>query len=265
MHNALSSLDRVTLLGCTRSGGVIPWQKLVASWSLVEQLRYIELVGESDISQARSALASLWLKNTDLLPNGAGEWCLWVDDDMVLSLEDLFAFVDRAMQSEHDLVSGVYVGKHVMSRTFTCRFAEDRVGWGNVGGFHKIIGCGFGCVMVRRRVFERMKDTLPLVYYPQVNAMGRPYFLGMVWPAEADPAGPAIHLGEDYAFCQRARMQGASLVADTRLRLWHRGAYDYGIEDADTKVERVDALDIHAGKASTILGSAQEAAKAVKW
>lgn len=264
MHNA-PPFDRVTLLGCTRTGGVLPWQKLVAKWACSLGRRYIELSGESDIAQARSALASLWLQKTHGRPDGAGDWSLWIDDDMVIDFDELDGFIETALQFEFDLVSGVYVGKHVMSRTITCRFDAERVTWGKSGGYYSILGCGFGCVLVHRRVFERIAKTLPLVYYAQTACLGRPYFMGMVWPSEADPTGPGLHLGEDFAFCQRARVLGARMVADTRLRLWHRGAYDYGIEDADTAVERVGVLDIHAGKASTILGSAQEAAKAVKW
>jgi len=62
-----------------------------------------------------------------------------------------------------------------------------------------------------------------------------PYFLPMVL---ADPGG-YWYLGEDYAFCERARQAGHKIVIDTTLRIGHIGSYTYGWEDAGQAVPRV--------------------------
>ena len=46
------------------------------------------------------------------------------------------------------------------------------------------------------------------------------------------------YLGEDFAFCERARLAGYRIFADTSIRLWHHGAYGYSWEDAGSEVRR---------------------------
>lgn len=62
-----------------------------------------------------------------------------------------------------------------------------------------------------------------------------PYFLPMV--VEED--GVAWYLGEDYAFCERARRCGYRIVADTTVRLQHIGMYGYSWEDIGSGTARV--------------------------
>ena len=45
------------------------------------------------------------------------------------------------------------------------------------------------------------------------------------------------YLGEDYAFCERARLAGHRVFVDTAIRLFHLGTYAYGWEDAGRDVE----------------------------
>jgi hypothetical protein len=52
-----------------------------------------------------------------------------------------------------------------------------------------------------------------------------PYFLPMVIP-EGDEF---LYLGEDYAFCERARRCGYRIFADTTIRLQHIGPYGYSL------------------------------------
>jgi hypothetical protein len=53
------------------------------------------------------------------------------------------------------------------------------------------------------------------------------------------------YLGEDYAFCERARQAGIPIIVDTRIRLFHLGDYPFGWEEiAGRKTERVAGLTI---------------------
>ena len=55
-------------------------------------------------------------------------------------------------------------------------------------------------------------------------------------------------ISEDYAFCERARQAGFSVMADTRIRLWHVGMYRYSWEDAGSTKERFADYTFHLPK-----------------
>jgi len=46
------------------------------------------------------------------------------------------------------------------------------------------------------------------------------------------------YLADDFAFCERARLCGFKIMADTTVRLLHIGSYAYGWEDAGRKISR---------------------------
>ena len=54
-----------------------------------------------------------------------------------------------------------------------------------------------------------------------------PYFQPMVVREE----GQDVYLGEDYAFCHRAREAGIRVMADPGIRLTHYGMYGWTLED----------------------------------
>jgi predicted O-methyltransferase YrrM len=69
-----------------------------------------------------------------------------------------------------------------------------------------------------------------------------PYFAPLV---AADGRGDPWYLGEDFAFCERARQAGFPVQADTSIRLWHVGSYRYGWEDAGRDVPRFADYTFH--------------------
>jgi hypothetical protein len=230
----------------SRNGGVREWRKTVDTVRHVWGVRTFELTGESDIAQARSALASRWLSETTT--GVGGEWSLWLDDDIVVAHGDLSDFIYRSIDSSRDIVAGLYAGKSPASGLVTSRFLSSPVHVGKIGGLVDIAACGFGCVLVRRTAFERVAQSMPLVRYSRSewgDVYGRPYFLGMVVRDQEDPDGPGIHLGEDFAFCYRARAAGCRIAADTQLRVGHQGEYIYYLEDVNWTVKREESLSLH--------------------
>lgn len=238
--------DKVSVCCVTRDGGVREWRQVINALHFTARLKTFWLEGESDISQARSALASRWLSET--LGRSGGEWSLWLDDDIVVDYCRLLEFVDRAVASRWDMVAGVYAGKRKDSGLVATRFMSSPVLVGDKGGFVSIAACGFGCVLVRRTVFERVAKMLPCVRYHRRewgDVLGRPYFAGCVVRDQEDVDGPMIHLGEDFSFCHRARSQGCDLAADTRLRVGHRGSYVYHVEDVQCEVATRSTVVLH--------------------
>lgn len=232
--------EAFTLITLTRGDGCSAWRQLTAEWNWGRRWPYFELEGLSDVSQARSAAASFWLQNHDT------PWCVWLDDDMVVPLAGLELFLQSALdhQQKADLVCAAYTIKRPNSGTMALLFRDDNVALGLGGGLVPVIGCGFGCVAVKREVFERVALNLPRVRYDQAGCVGWPFFLGMVTESPGDPDGAKRHCGEDFAFCYRANAAGCRLFCDTRLRIGHRGAYTYHWEDAGAEVEHVDRIDL---------------------
>ncbi len=51
--------------------------------------------------------------------------------------------------------------------------------------------------------------------------------------------------GEDYAFCERARTAGITVLADTSIRLWHVGNHPFAWEDAGTRRDLYRTYHFH--------------------
>jgi hypothetical protein len=191
-----------------------------------EALRHLErhgyavwrVRGYSAIDAARNQMAS------DALTAGFQE-LMWVDSDIAFHPDD----VERLRSHNLPFTCGLYPKKG--PRQFACEFLPhtSAVQLGKRGGLVEVRYCGFGFAHVRRVVFETVRDKLGLPTCNQrFGSLLVPFFQPMVVP---EPRG-FWSLSEDYAFCERARQAGFTVVADTRIRLWHVGTYRYGWEDA---------------------------------
>lgn len=69
------------------------------------------------------------------------------------------------------------------------------------------------------------------------------------------------YYGEDVSFCVRSHLAGVGVNLDTRVRVYHKGSYCYGIEDVSMEVpfcESLVVLDTEHPKASQALFSKDE-------
>ncbi len=172
---------------------------------------------------------------TAALAEGLDE-LMWIDSDISFLATD----VERLRSHDLPLVAGLYPKKGVQD--FAAHLlpgtAELRVG--EAGGLHDVRGVGAGFLLTRRAVFDDIRRVFSL---PTCNTrFGQPtvpYFLPMVVVDDQGPPGSYWYLGEDYAFCERARLAGHRVVVDTTIRLGHVGKYTYGWEDAGESVTRV--------------------------
>ncbi|HEY7310777.1 MAG TPA: hypothetical protein VH643_15545 [Gemmataceae bacterium] len=192
--------------------------------------------GYAAIDAARNQMA------TDALAQGFDE-LLWIDSDVVFDPDD----VDNLRRHDLPLVCGLYAKKS--RRELAAAFLPQtrQLTFGANGGLHEILYCGFGFVLTRRSLYETMQRQLHL---PVCNRRFRaplvPYFAPLV-VGEGDEAW---YLGEDYAFCERARQCGFRIVADTTIRLWHVGAYRFSWEDAGRDVQRFLDYTFHLNDAT---------------
>jgi hypothetical protein len=180
------------------------------------------------IDRTRSEMA------TAVLDEGFDE-VMWIDSDIVFEADD----VARLRSHELPIAAGVYAkrGTGGLALHLEADCHELRVGEG--GGLTTIRYVGFGFVLIRRQVFADVATTFAL---PSCNTKFgspvTPYFLPMVIE-DAQAAGGYWYLGEDYAFCERARRAGHAVVVDSTIRLGHVGSYVYGFEDAAQTIPRV--------------------------
>ncbi len=189
------------------------------------------VAGFSAIDFGRCVMASAALR--------AGfEELMWIDSDVAFQAAD----VDRLRAYGLPIVCGLYAKKG--RREFACDFLPGTgpVVFGQGGGLLEVKYVGFGFTLVRRGVFERMRQQLGL---PECNqrfgSTIYPWFLPLV----ADDGPGKWYLAEDYAFCERARQCGFRIMADTTIRLYHVGGYGYGWEDAGSDKERFASYTFH--------------------
>lgn len=189
--------------------------------------------GYAQVDVARNQLA------TDALAAGFDE-LMWVDSDVEFDP----AAVARLRGHGRPFVCGVYPKKG--PREFACALLPNtrELRFGPAGGLVELLYCGFGFALTRRPVFDAVRERFQLpVCNQRYNRPLVPYFQPMT---VADGAGH-WYLGEDYAFCERARRCGFPVFADTTVRLWHLGQYRYGWEDAGTGTPRHADYTVRAG------------------
>lgn len=187
--------------------------------------------GYSAIDAARNQMA------TDALAQGFDE-LFWIDSDVVFHPDD----IDRLRGHGLPFVCGLYPKKS--RREFAATFlpGTENIRFGRHGGLTEVRFCGFGFVYTRHEVYEVVREKMRLpVCNQRFGSLLVPYFAPLV----IGDADGYWYLGEDYAFCERARQSGFKIIADTSIRLWHVGSYRFGWEDAGSDKERFADYTFH--------------------
>jgi hypothetical protein len=187
--------------------------------------------GYAAIDQARSQMAS------DALADGFDE-LMWIDSDIGFDPDA----VDRLRSHGLPIVSGIYPKKGKAMLASNLLPGTEKVTFGEGGGLLEIGYAATGFLLTRRHVYA---DVARHAGLPSCNArFGRPmvpYFLPMLVP---DGDGH-WYLGEDFAFSERARRAGHTIMADTTIRLLHIGRYGYSWEEAGGTPNRFARFDFH--------------------
>ena len=187
--------------------------------------------GYAAIDVARSHIA------TRALREGFDE-LMWIDADIAFDP----AMIDRLRSHNLDLAAGLYAKKGTQSLACHLLPGDDCLTLGQQGGLVELLYVGCGFLYTRRPLYDAIQRAaeLPLCNDRQGDGLV-PYFQPLIVP---DPAGP-LYLGEDYAFCERARRAGHTIVADTTIRLYHLGMYPYAWEDAGAPQTRYATYEFH--------------------
>ena len=161
------------------------------------------LVSGSLVYDSRDTIADFAIKN-------GYDYILYADSDMVFGAEDL----KKLIAHDVDIVSGLYVTrdgsnknvaykKIITRRRFPYRKPELIHDTG-ISGYGEISAVGFGFCLIRTEVVKHMAKRYKSLFEPK-------------WG-----------VGEDIAFCIRAKKCGYKIFIDRDVKLGHVGQTVYG-------------------------------------
>jgi hypothetical protein len=206
------------------------------------------LSGDALITRARNSIV------TQFLDNASATHLMFIDADIGFDAEAVF----RMLDFDQDLVGGIYPAKNVdwdkvqanadkkhpnlraASMNYVVGF-ENRQQIASVGTFAKARYLGNGFMLIKRRVFELMKEKYPHLRYEKINASpdvqrGSPNRYAF-FECVIDDEG--FYLPEDYTFCKRWTDIGGEMWADTSSKLTHLGPYAF-VGDTSVMFDKAD-------------------------
>ncbi len=207
----------------------IPWlQKLV--------------VGDALISRSRSAACTHFLEDELQLP-----YMLFIDDDITFTPQDVGTILTH-LKNGYDIIGGIYAvrgASQLSSYGYNGRLDVD-------GKIHEIEYLSTGFMGISRRALEKIKAELKL---PELNkndwSRNFPFFecgrclntdefaktLGDMFKTPPSDKflkrwlkfsgfrvrekGDSIYISEDWDFCDKARLCGIKIYADTSVQVGH--------------------------------------------
>lgn len=180
------------------------------------------VAGDALISRSRSIIASSFLRSdADVL--------LSIDSDIWFRPQDALKLAGQA--EEYGIIAALYMTRNL--NTQPALMLPDEPVLFHAGATPveaQYVSTGF--VAVHRRVFQTVKDALPLCHQQWtdngVDTSFWPFYMPYVieWPGDVN-----MYLSEDWAFCQRAKDAGFKCWVDPSIRLGHMGQTMYTMED----------------------------------
>jgi hypothetical protein len=197
---------------------------------------HAHVVNESLITRARNKLVCLFLEtNCDYL--------MFIDADISFTGQN----VATLLEADKDIICGIYPKKEVDWGRIN-QAAEE--GWNNLQDFagayvinlnvgqvsaeidkHGVIEVrhgGTGFMLIKRRVFEILKDHVPTYRTSTVKNKEGEYEKPLThefFATSIDSSGTL--LSEDYHFCELWKKHGGKIYANPFIKLSHVGTYVY--------------------------------------
>lgn len=188
---------------------------------------------DADIARARSQIATNFLLESD------ADALFFVDDDIVFNPSDAIKLANLC-EEKKEIVCGCYVTKSDPPQLASRLFDSQRVEFNREANPVEILYAAGGFTMIHRKVLQKMIDKLFLCFANSKSEMAfYPFFIPMVKRINQkkfilfgkSKNDQWEYLSEDFAFCERARMDGFKIWLDPTIRLAHVGPYHYTLED----------------------------------
>lgn len=193
------------------------------------------------IDHARGSLAE---RATEL-----GKGVFFLDHDIQFLANDVLRLCEQALSREAVVAAAYCMRKSGANLIGAFDLPPGPLEFFKSGSTEPAFYCGLGFAAIPRTVFTRM--GLPLLWSHPLQRKIRPYF--------ALDCSTGFYAGEDVSFCNRVHDLAIThredekwemthsgrqprVFIDTRVRIAHRGVYDYGIEDVGLVVPRIEVL-----------------------
>jgi hypothetical protein len=200
---------------------------------------YGYMMNESLITRARNTLVF------DFLDTDATH-LMFIDADITFNPEDIVSMV----KADKDIICGLYPKKEINWKTvaeeikqgvdykdlanYTGSFVVNLVGGaaetkGDVNEPMEIDNGGTGFMLIKRNVFETLKDKVPTYTNDQVLIVDKKPIKKIIheyFTTSIDEVSNRL-LSEDYHFCKLARNNGFKVYAAPWARLSHSGTYNF--------------------------------------
>jgi len=232
---------------CIPSFGGQIHEQFRALWELEKHgMTIIECNGCPYIDVVRSRLKQIAIDELGL------DGCFYIDHDIVFAPEDVLKLCEEA-ERRQAMVGAAYCMRTSARAVIGAlsRPRGDEVLFFEGGDIEPALYTGMGFTAVPKSIFKRLDPTLPTLRSASWEL--KPYFA-------LDVTG-SFYCGEDVSFCNRVHGLSVEQLSpedwkvertgddcrvflDTRIRIFHQGSYDYGLEDAGTLVPRVSTLRV---------------------
>lgn len=195
-------------------------------------------LNESLIPKTRSMLAHAFL-------NGDADYLLFIDSDLSFVPNQII----KMMKSGKDFVCGIYPKKKInwdmvrravingvatenlqtAASEFLYHPSATRNPTEDQDGLVEIEKAATGMMLIHRRVFEALKDTVPKFRLEDAvdNVSGKDDVFLEYFRAGVDPK-TGIYLHEDFFFCHLWRQTGGKIYAAKWVQLQHIGTHVFG-------------------------------------
>jgi len=201
------------------------------------QTQFSFMFNESLITRARNALAHTFLKTN-------ATHLMFIDEDIKFRPEDIV----EMLRADKDIICGIYPKKEInwnsakqamdagvpndKLKSYTGSFVVNLVDYAGevtvpVAEPVEIFNGGTGFMLIKRKVFQKLKKTVPFYTNDVGDLSGQLNHAEVIHEYFATSIEPDSNrlLSEDYHFCRIWRLAGGKVYAAPWAQLGHMGSY----------------------------------------
>ena len=169
--------------------------------SLVQLVQYNQAKG-INVWYNRTTIGSQAIARNDLVKQMRGDWLFFLDTDIVLPCNSLEKLLEILNKNNIDVLSGIYYQRQAPHSPIVYH-SEDEEIWNYNPNFHQseivpVFAVGGGCLLVRRKVFDRIKKEL-----------------------NEEPFDIIASSGEDISFCRRLKKLNIPIYGTNQIKVGH--------------------------------------------
>lgn len=161
-----------------------------------------------------------WGYQVEQVRNLIAHWVIKNDYDYLFAVDSDIGFpkntLRKLLSHDVDMVSGIYIQRIPGKHTIEIMRSNEHGGVTHVPydqiknqGLVEIDSCGFGCVLIKKQVFE----AIPYPHFVYKSAIDHAYTIS-----------------EDVYFCKQVRNMGIQIYADTSVLCDHIGSWTFKVE-----------------------------------